>query len=271
MSAAKVQANVEITYLGQAGFIFSSGSKCVIIDPYLSNYVVDGGIGSAELFSREFPPPVIPTELPKAQLVFLTHDHADHCDPHTVLPLFTNNLHALFVCPKPVADHLKAIGIPTENILTPEILSLQQSQGITFYALPAAHYGFDRDATTGDYAYFGFVIKIGEKWLYHAGDTILYAGLEKNVLAHTTAIDIACLPVNGRDALRESQGMIGNLDAAEALGLAGEIKCEVMIPMHNDLFKSNHMSNAILAELAERKAPMQKIHCLQPSEKYIVP
>jgi L-ascorbate metabolism protein UlaG (beta-lactamase superfamily) len=262
---------VEITYLGQAGFIVRFGDVCLLIDPYLSNYVIDGGIGPTELFSRAFPPPINPEELPSVSHVFISHDHADHCDPSTVIPIFKINPKVRFVCPRPVARHLETLGIGKTNILVPEVLKIKRSNELEFYAVPAAHYGLDQDPETGEYAYFGFVIKIGGKWLFHAGDTIRYVGYEENILSHTSKIDIACLPVNGRDAVRESQGMVGNLDGEEAMYLARDIKCDVLIPVHNDLFKSNHVSSGILADLLERKNPGQKVHWLRPGEMFILP
>ena len=257
----------EITYLGQAGFLLDQDGQRILIDPYLSNYVVDGGIGSAELFSREFPAPLKIEDLADVGLIFITHDHGDHCDPDTLLPLYKANPRRLFICPAPVASHLQAVGIPAEKMRVPEVGQLYHESGLEFYAVPAAHYEFEQDET-GAYGYFGFVIHLGESWLYHAGDTILYDGMVEAVLQHAGRIDLACLPVNGRDGWRERLGMTGNLDGAEALELAQRLHADVLIPMHNDLFKVNHVSNAILADLAERRAPRQKVHWLQPGERY---
>lgn len=54
---------IQIKYLGQAGFVIKQAEKSFVIDPYLSNYVVESGIGAAELFSREFAAPVTPSQL----------------------------------------------------------------------------------------------------------------------------------------------------------------------------------------------------------------
>jgi L-ascorbate metabolism protein UlaG (beta-lactamase superfamily) len=271
MSASTGNEKVELTFLGQAGFIIKYGKIQLIIDPYLSNYVIDGGIGSATLFSREFPPPVLPEKLPRVKFVFLTHDHADHCDPETLLPVYSANPSVKFVCPRPVAHHLEKLGVKKKNIVVPETLALNHEEGLDFYAVPAAHYALDRDEKTGEYSYFSFVIKIGDKWIFHAGDTIQYGGFAGNILKHTKKIDVALLPVNGRDAVRESQGIIGNLDGEEALYLARDTQSDIFIPIHNDLFSSNHVSIAVLADLIERRKPKLKIHWLKPGETFIVP
>ena len=257
-----------IRFLGQDGFWIRNQNCNFLIDPYLSNYVVDGGIGPADLFSREFPVPVEIDEMQGVEYVFVTHDHADHCDPDTLLPLLQVNPKMKIVCPYTAKAHLLSIGVSSSSIIVPEAGVLNKIGAIDYYAVPAAHYGFDLDSATGGYAYFGYVIKIGSGWLYHAGDTILYDGMVEAVLQYTGKIDLACLPVNGRDGWRERMGLIGNLDGAEALELAARLHTDVLIPMHNDLFAVNHVNISILADLIDRKAPRQKIHWLQPGETY---
>jgi L-ascorbate metabolism protein UlaG (beta-lactamase superfamily) len=103
--------------------------------------------------------------------------------------------------------------------------------------------------------------------LYHSGDTILHDGLVPR-LEHQ-AVDVAFLPVNGRDFWRERRGIIGNLDGREAAELAATIGADVLIPMHNDMFALNHVSPAVLADFLDRHYPRQKHHWLQPGELYL--
>ncbi|MHC1741186.1 MAG: MBL fold metallo-hydrolase [Anaerolineaceae bacterium] len=262
------QSLIHFTFLGQAGFLIQFEKCRILIDPYLSNYVVDGGIGPAELFSREFPAPIQLSELTEIDFLFITHDHADHCDPHTILPLVNLNPKIRIICPKPAAAHLVSQGVNIDHIIVPETGKLIQQASLNYYSVPAAHYQFDQDAVDNSFAYFGYVINFGEMWIYHSGDTILYDGMVDIVLSHTNKIDMACLPVNGRDGWRERLGMTGNLDGAEALELALKLHADVIIPMHNDLFISNHVNPAILTDLVDKKAPRQKVHWLQPGEDY---
>ena len=259
---------IKFTFLGQAGFLIRDSSHEFLIDPYLSNYVVDSGIGPAEVFSREFPAPMSPADLKEVGLLFITHNHGDHCDPDTLLPLYRENPDRKFVCSKPAGEHLISLGIDAKKVIIPSIGTLMVEDGVMFYAVPAAHYNFDRDETDGSYAYLGYVIQLNGIWIYHAGDTLLYDGMVDGILKHTDRIDVACLPVNGRDGWRESMDILGNLDGAESLELALRLHADVILPMHNDLFKTNHATPAFLADVLDRKAPRQKVHWLQPGEKY---
>lgn len=266
MNPGQAAKRLKLTYLGQAGLILDSGQTRIVFDPYLSNYVVTSGIGSAELFSRAFPPPAKAEELSGIDVIFLSHDHADHCDPDTILPLYKANPSVRFVCPRPVARHLQQLGISDDNIVVPEALKLSNLGVLAFYAVPAAHYDFDCEPVTGEYAYFGFVVKIGEKCLFHAGDTITYKGFTENILRHVPGIDIACLPINGRDAKREEMGIVGNLTGREAYALAKEIDSVVLIPLHNDLFPFNSEDPKPLMEMMQKENPSLKIKWMKPGQ-----
>ncbi len=252
--------------LGQSGFVLKGGGTIAYIDPYLSNYVDEAGYAPPGTFPRQFPPPLLPEEVTNAQVVFCTHEHADHTDPKTVGPLADASPRARFVGPANSRDILRQVGISDDRIVVPRVDQPHSLAGLTFSAVPSAHYSLDLDPERG-YRWLGFVVQLNGVTLYHAGDTILYDGLTERLKQRQ--IDIACLPVNGRDWWREQRGMTGNLDAREAAELAVTIDADVLIPMHNDMFAANHVSPAVLADFLDRHYPRQKYHWLQPGELYV--
>jgi L-ascorbate 6-phosphate lactonase len=254
-----VKEGIRIQYLGQAGFLLHTGGTGVLIDPYLSDYVISSGIGDPKLFSREFEAPLVPEELFGINFIFITHDHADHSDPLTLGPILKNNPACIVICPRPVVAGLAKLKFSTEKFLVPEIGVDINLGAITFQAIPSAHYELERDRQTGEFKYLGFVLKPGGVVLYHSGDTILYEGLESYLKNAAPRIDIACLPVNGRDKKREALGMVGNLLPEEALHLAQSLGIDLVIPMHNDLFRVNQLDPQSIVELARRDFPDQKV------------
>jgi L-ascorbate 6-phosphate lactonase len=52
-------------------------------------------------------------------------------------------------------------------------------------------------------------------------------------------IDIALVPINGRDYFREEQGIVGNLDYREAVQLVRRIGARTLVPIHWDGFAGN--------------------------------
>ncbi|MGQ0605010.1 MAG: MBL fold metallo-hydrolase [Anaerolineales bacterium] len=254
-----------LCYLGQSGFIIKGGETIIYIDPYLSNYVEEAGFAPPGTFARQFPPPLLPHEATHVQVIFCTHEHADHTDPLTVGPLAAAAPEAIFIGPANSRDVLLAAGIAAERIRVPPVDEPQTLGALTFTALPAAHYELDYDPQRG-YRWLGFIIELNGVTLYHSGDTILYDGLVERL--QRQRIDIACLPVNGRDGWRERLNLTGNLDGPEAAELAVSIGADVFIPMHNDLFALNRVSPVVLAEFLDRRYPRQKCHWLQPGELY---
>lgn len=251
--------------LGQSGFVIKGGDTVVYIDPYLSGHLGEVGRTASGRRPRQFPPPLSPGEATNAQWVFCTHDHNDHTDPETLGPLARVSPRARFVGPTSSREMFRSLAISDDCILVPPIDALQTFGPLTFTAIPAAHYDLERDAQ-GGYLYLGFILYLNGVTLYHAGDTILYDGLVERL--RKQSIDIACLPVNGRDGWRERRGMIGNLDGREAAELAAAIGADVLIPMHNDMFAANHVTPAVLADFLDRTYPRQKYHWLQPGELY---
>ncbi len=242
---------MKIQYLGQAGFLVEGSHSKILIDPYLSNFVVSGDYGSAEMFSRNFPPPIQPEEITGVEAIFITHDHADHCDLETLSKIRANNPESLFIGPKPVRDHL----LSNPDFTRSRIISVTNERacfgGIEFVSVAAAHPDLEAGIHAGEAECVGYLIRIDDIVIYHSGDTVLYNSLVDELLSVQWAIDVACLPVNGRDTKREMLGIVGNLDIDEAINLALSIKAQLLIPMHNDLFTVNQDDpekvNAIIA------------------------
>jgi L-ascorbate metabolism protein UlaG (beta-lactamase superfamily) len=86
-----VADQVEITWLGQAGFLFRSASTAIAIDPFLSKHDV-----------RLYPPP--PDEALGDRLDYLvaTHEHGDHLDVELLSRLVSRFKDLTVVVPSPV-------------------------------------------------------------------------------------------------------------------------------------------------------------------------
>ena len=53
------------------------------------------------------------------------------------------------------------------------------------------------------------------------------------------APDVLMIPINGRDHMRESRGIVGNMNETEAAWLCAEVSPAFVIPMHYDAIASN--------------------------------
>ncbi len=247
--------------LGQAGFVVKSSSTLIVIDPYLSDSIRDSGGPE-----RRFPPPLAPDLLRNVDLVLCTHEHPDHTDVATLKPLLAASPKAqIVVSPQSVAM-LSEAGVAAERIQVPQLGQDYTLKDVRYRALPAAHYALEIDEERCS-RWMGFTLSYDGGTLLHAGDTILIPELHEALAG--VQIDLALLPINGRDYHREQQGLIGNFLPREAAQFAHEIRAEVLIGMHNDLFAANRLNPAELWDDLDRRFPWQRCHLLQPGELYL--
>jgi L-ascorbate metabolism protein UlaG (beta-lactamase superfamily) len=178
-----------IHWLGHSSFRIDSSHAVIYLDPWQ-----------------------LPADSPLADLIFITHDHHDHCSPEDVARIQGDQtliitvkqaaakLHGNITVVKP-GDHLirnavDITAVPAYN------LTKFRSPGIPFHPKTAG--------------YVGFILAVDGQRIYHAGDTDLIPEMAD------FDVDIALLPVSGTYVMT----------ADEALEAAGIINPKVIVPMH---------------------------------------
>jgi L-ascorbate 6-phosphate lactonase len=219
--------------LGQATVALRGAQANVLVDPFLSPHP-----------DRLVPPPFEPREVGGLDAVLCTHEHLDHFDAEALPELAETSSDAVFVVPEPMVDAVVALGIDPSRVVGAQPERSIELEGLTIHPVPACHgvepgdaYTFGRELSNGLFRYLGYVLDLGGVRVYHAGDTIPFDGLEEQL--RELAIDVALLPINGREAEREAQGIVGNMDPCEAAYVAEAAGADVVIPIHFDMFEAN--------------------------------
>ena len=182
------------------------------------------------------PPLLKGQQVTNADLVLCTHNHGDHIDPGAIPHIAVMSPQATFVVPVPSRQTVIDLGVPPERVIG---LSADQSfsvDDVSVTAIKTSHEFFDR-THDGFYPYLGYVVRTGDLCLYHSGDTVNYEGLLTRL--RSLAIDVAFLPINGRDAVRYRAGCIGNFTYQEAVDIVGPVCPQLAVPIHYDMFASN--------------------------------
>jgi L-ascorbate 6-phosphate lactonase len=244
--------------LGQVGVAIKGPTGVIYVDPYLTDS--DGAGGS---LPRTFPPPLSPDEVTNVSAVLLTHDHIDHTDPDTVLPIAQASPEARFVAPFTSRDTLVTAGLDADRIVVPTVGEQLEVAGARVTAVPSAHTELEHDPERG-YPYLGYVIEWNGVTVYHAGDTVVYDGLIETLSAWP--IDVALIPINGRDYFRTARGIIGNTDFREAAELTETLDFGLIVPTHYDLISGNTADPGHFVSHLYCLNPMRPHKLLRPGE-----
>jgi len=149
---------------------------------------------------------------PKADLILITHDHFDHLSPKDVAKVAKEDtvIVTIAAAAKKLKGDVRVVkpgeslvvhGIPIETVPAYNV-NKYRSPGVPFHPKESGH--------------VGFIITVGGKRIYHAGDTDAIPEMDD------IEADIALLPVGGTYTMTADE-------AAEA---ANRIKPRVAIPMH---------------------------------------
>ena len=226
--------NFYLWWLGQSGFLLQWKGKRVLIDPYLSESLTKKYEATDKPHRRMSERVIYPALLKKIMIVSSSHNHTDHLDAETLIPILNNNPGITFIIPEAnrsfVAERVKCkrefpVGLNDgQSVIIDEF---------TFRGIPAKHNEIERDGN-GHCRYMGYVIEFGGHTIYHSGDTLLFDEMVE--LLKPFSVDVAILPINGNDPGRR---VAGNLNGKEAAELGKAINASCVIPCHYDMFTFN--------------------------------
>lgn len=258
------RANASLFWFGQAGFAICSGGPdktVILIDPYLSDALAEKYHGKLFAHTRLMQVPVQPTGLPRVDLVLCSHRHGDHMDIGTLPALARQHSTAQFICPRAHRARIMYCGVPPERLQTmtgDPVESPLEIAGVRVTALPSAHETLQYDAD-GNSLFLGFVVEMAGVRIYHSGDCAPYIGRADRLRG--LSIDMALLPVNGRDAYRFANGVPGNFSLDEAVQLCLDARIPTLLAHHIGMFQFNTVPfgdvRSIAARLERSASPLK--------------
>lgn len=228
------ETSFDIWWLGQSGFLIQWNKKCLLFDPYLSDSLTKKYANTTKPHERISELVIDPSLLDCIDIVTSSHNHTDHLDAETLIPILSKNKANRFIIPE--ANRAFVVDRVTCEPEFPIGLTdgeKKKINGFTFHGVPAAHNEIERDEQ-GRCKFMGYVVQFGKFSVYHSGDTLWYDDMVK--ILKPFKVDVAFLPINGNDPAR---GVAGNLNCEEAARLGKEINAKLVIPHHYDLFKFN--------------------------------
>ena len=258
-AARRDQGSFHLWWLGQSGFLIQWDGRHLLFDPYLSDSLTKKYALTDKPHVRMTELVVRPDRLDFLDVVTSSHNHTDHLDAETLVPLLAANPKMALV----VAEANRTFAAERLNVAPERLMGLNDGQSISLAdfeisAIPAAHDQLEQDEN-GRHKYLGYVVRFGDFAVYHSGDTRLYDGMVDRL--RPFAIDVALLPINGHAPER---CVAGNLSGAEAAWLAREIGAKRLIPCHYDMFTFNTASpDECVAECRRLGQPITVLQCGQ--------
>lgn len=236
-SAAARTEPFHVWWLGQSGFLLQWEGRHLLFDPYLSDSLTKKYAATDKPHVRMTERVIDPSRLDFIDVVTSSHNHTDHLDAETLIPLIQANPSAELIIPEANRAFVAGrLSISPERPIGLDEGEYVDVKGFLLTAVPAAHEDLQRD-DAGRMIYLGYVVEFGPWTVYHSGDTVMYDGMADRLSAWS--IDAAMLPINGRNPERR---VAGNLDGEEAARLASDIGARVVIPCHYDMFEFNTAS-----------------------------
>ncbi|HLO27939.1 MAG TPA: MBL fold metallo-hydrolase [Anaerolineales bacterium] len=259
--AKRNPGQLHLWWLGQSGYLVQWQGHHLLIDPYLSESLTNKYAGTDKPHVRMTERLIAPERLGFIDVVTASHNHTDHLDGGTLIPLWEANpglrlvvarANVKFAAERLQVDAQRLTGIRVDG-------AALQIGPFIFHAIPSAHEALDQDEK-GDHRYIGLIIQAGTWTIYHSGDCVPYDGLQDRL--KDWKIDVALLPINGRAARR---GVPGNFTADEAAELGKQIGAGLVIPCHYEMFEFNTVSPDGFVKAAERIG--QKYRLLKCGER----
>lgn len=248
------EKSISLWWLGQSGFLLKHGNRVLAFDPYLSDSLTKKYAATDKPHTRMSEVVVRPDRLDFVDVVTSSHNHTDHLDAETLLPMLRSNP-AMRVVTAAANRQFAAdrLGLDPTKILSVDAGQMLTVGGFDILAVPAVHPTLERDEQ-GRCKYVGFVVTAGWFTVYHSGDTVWDDAIVAALRGKK--IDVALLPINGD---RPERRVAGNLDGPQAARLAKELGARIVVPCHYDLFEFNTASpDAFVAE-CERLGQNQRV------------
>jgi L-ascorbate metabolism protein UlaG (beta-lactamase superfamily) len=122
-------------WLGHSSVYIELDGLRLLVDPVFATYASPfNGIGP----KRSHRPPMALTDLPRIDVVLISHDHYDHLDMQTVG--YLSSVGTRFVVPLGVGSHLDEWGVPESQITELDWWESTEVGGLTVVCTPAQHY-----------------------------------------------------------------------------------------------------------------------------------
>lgn len=203
----------KLKWLGHSSFELELGGKIIFFDPWFNT--------TPQEVARTQSPSITAKDVRAADLIFITHEHFDHCDNYDVATMLEKTA-AHVVAPSPALSKLSIAPRAKVEAVPGDAFSYR---GVDVDVYSAQHPQSSQAVS--------YQVSVGGKSVFFAGDSYDHYGFS-NVQA-----DVAVIPIGGSYTM----DVLGSVSAIK------KMRVKYVVPMHYNTFSR---INANAQDWAER-------------------
>lgn len=215
-------SNPSVTWLGHAAFVVRTGGKVILTDPYLDKAAGPMGIGPKRFVDS----PMKADELPRADVMLISHNHYDHLDAKTI-EAYPHKDHTQVIVPLGLGEFFSKRGFT--KVLEQDWWDKWSQDGLRITTLPAVHFSGrgvgDRNKTL--WASFSMETDDGKIWF--SGDTA-HGDIFKHIGQRTGPYDLALVAIGAYEPRKIMRAV--HVTPEEAIEISKAVRAKKAIGMH---------------------------------------
>jgi L-ascorbate metabolism protein UlaG (beta-lactamase superfamily) len=226
---------MDIRFLGQSAVELTDGDARILVDPFITGN----------------PKATVPADDLEPTHVLLTHGHADHYGDTVEIAKRTG---APVLAIVEIANELAELGV--ETVHDPNLGGTVAFDWGWVKLVPAWHTSTTPNGTVCTPS--GLLIMVGERLVYHMGDTCLFSDIEL-IARRGNHVNVALVPIGGHYTM----------DRYDAVTACEWIGADEVIPIHYDTFAPIE-TDAQAFKTDVENATESKVVVLAPGETHTV-
>jgi L-ascorbate metabolism protein UlaG (beta-lactamase superfamily) len=218
----KPSSLLQVRWLGHASSIIELDGIRILTDPVFSERVSPFGFMGPK---RMHPSPLPLSEIPKVDIVIISHNHYDHLDYDFILAIKHQPIQ--FIVPLGVGAYLQHWGVSAHQIIELDWHDSFQYQSVSITATPARHFTGRGILDRNKSFWASFAIKGAAESIFFCGDSGFFNGFDE-IGIHYGPFDITMIGIGAYN----KQWQAIHTNPAEAIEAHHLLRGKHLLPIH---------------------------------------